>query len=176
VPETPKGRFELLVELVKATAWPMFAAAVLIIFWGPLHETAKEIPTLVGRSDTVTIAGLSLKVSHGLHQKASPEVQKAVGELSREGIERVLSLSSSSWWDKGSEVSGRSDYAELLRLGLVEEVSSSEVEVQNKRDKRDFGYAVRITELGKKVQSFLRSVVAEFVQELPKDVPNDVQP
>jgi hypothetical protein len=173
VPETPKSRLELLVELVKATAWPLFAAAVLIIFWGPLHETAKVIPALVGRSDTLTIAGLSLKVSHGLRQKASPEVQKAIGELSREGIERALSLSSSSWWDKGSEVSGRSDYADLLRLGLVEEVPASEVEAQNKRDQRNFGYAVRITELGKRVQSFLRSLVAELVQELPKEAPNE---
>jgi FMN phosphatase YigB (HAD superfamily) len=173
VTEKPKSRFELVVELIKATAWPVFAAVVLITFWGPLHDAAREIPTLIGRSDAVTIAGLSIKVGHGLREKASPDVRKVLAELSREGIEQILSVGSSSWWDKGAEASGRTAYAELLRLRLMEEVPAGEIETLNKKDGRNYGYAVRVIELGQKVRSFLQSVVAEFVQELARSAPDE---
>ena len=117
--EAPKSRFELFVELVKATAWPILVAVVLVAFWSPLRETARQIPELLGRSDTVTIAGLSLKLSRGLRYQTSPEVKKVLAELSQEAIERLLAMASRSWWDVGSESHGRSENAELLRLGLV---------------------------------------------------------
>lgn len=164
--EVPKSHFELFVELVKATTWPILVAVVLIAFWAPLRDTARQIPSLLSRSDTVTIAGLSLKLSPGLRHQASPDVKKVLAELSQEAIKRLLSMGSSTWWDVGEESRGRSENAELVRLNLVEEVPAHEIKKLNDRDQRNFCYGVRITELGRQTQSFLHSVVAEFVKEL----------
>jgi hypothetical protein len=166
--DAPKSTFELIVELIRALAWPILAVLVLISFWRPLHDTAVQIPDIVGRSDTITIAGLSLKVGRALRRQASPEVQEVLARLSPEGLKRVLGLSSSIWWDQGQEPMGQADVAELLRLGLVEEVSSAELQERNREDEKNFGYGVEITELGEQTQSFLQSVVAEFVQEVSR--------
>ena len=167
--EHPKSRFELGVELVKAIAWPILAAILLISFWTPLQETASQIPIIVGRSDTITIAGLSLKIGPGLRQKASPDVQKALAQLSQEGVEKILALSvGGSYWDKGQEANGRADNGELVRLGLAEELPSDQLEKMNAAEHRNYGYAIHITALGHQTQAFLRSVVAEFVQELSR--------
>ncbi len=161
-----KSRFELVVELVKAVAWPTLVALLLLSFWSPLQRTADLIPSIVGRSDTITIAGLSLKIGQGLRNKATPEVERVLAKMSKAGIERVLGMSESAWWDKGSIDFARAENKEIVALGLAVEVPTSEIEQRNAADKRNFGYAVRITALGKQTQAFLRSVVAEFVQEL----------
>jgi hypothetical protein len=169
----PKSRFELVVELIKAVAWPLIALILLIAFWTPLRQTTDLIPSIIGRSDTISIAGLSLKVSQGLKAKASPEVQRVLAKLSRSGVERVLRMSESAYWDR---VPGRTYYkedtADLLKLGLVSEVSAAEIDGLNAKEHRNYDYGVRQTELGKETQSFLQSVVAEFVEELGRQAPD----
>jgi hypothetical protein len=121
----------------------------------------------VGRSDTITFAGLSLKVGPGLREKAPVEVQKVLPRLSRDGIEKILSMSSGGvYWDKPDAWRGREEYAELKGLGLVEEIPSDELDKKNADEHRNYGYAVHMTALGRQTQAFLRSVVAEFVQHV----------
>jgi hypothetical protein len=168
MPDAPKSRFELFVELVKAGAWPLLAAIVLASFWGPLVRTAEEMPSIVGRSESITIAGLSLKVGAALREKVTPQIQAALAKLSGDGVAKVLAMSTGgAYWDKGHETQGRSDYDELLRAGLAEEAPADQLEALNRQDGRSYGLGIRITSLGRATQSFLRSVVAEFVQNLP---------
>jgi hypothetical protein len=170
--DQPKSRFELNVELVKAVAWPLLAAIVLASFWSPLHNIADQLPTILGRSDTITFAGLSLRVSPGLRAKAPPDVQKVLPQLSREGLERIIAMSSGgTYWDKGNEADGRSEYGELIKLGLLEETPSDELEKRNAAEKRNYGLAIHMTALGRQTQAFLRSVVAEFVQQVSHPQP-----
>ena len=168
----PKTRFELSVELTKALAWPVLVLVLLVVFWIPLHQTASLIPSIVGKSDTITIAGLSLKVSQGLKAKASPDVEKALSNLTKSGIERVLEMGEASYWDQNSIAHGKERNAELLKLGLVTEIPAIEIERINLRDGTKHGYGVKRTELGKQTQAFLQSVVAEFAQELARQSPN----
>lgn len=161
-----KSRFELSVELARATAWPILALIVLLAFWTPLHDTARQVPELLGRSDTITIAGLSLELSRELRYKASPDVKEALGKLSQEAIKRLLNMGDSSWWNVGDESHGRFENGELLSLGLVEELDAADMRRQHEADQRKFGYGVAMTTLGRRTKSFLHSVVAEFVHEL----------
>lgn len=173
MPESqPKSRFELVVELIKALAWPLIALILLIAFWTPLRQTTDLIPSIIGRSDTITIAGLSLKVGQGLKAKATPEVQKVLAKLSRSGVERVLRMSDSSYWTRGSGLSSdKNQGAELVKLGLETEVPQSELDALNLKQQTNYGFGLRITDLGRETQAFLQSVVAEFVQELGRQAP-----
>jgi hypothetical protein len=166
ITQAPKGRFELFVELIKAASWPVIALLLLFSFWGPIHDAANLIPSIMMRSDTITIAGLSLKVSPELRERASPEVQKVLTQLSPQGLDRILQMSESSFWDIGSETNGRNENQNLLQLGLVEEIPSAELEAHNHRENRNFGFGVRITSLGRQTQIFLRSVLSRFVNEV----------
>jgi hypothetical protein len=163
-----KSTLELVVELIKALAWPLLAAVFLVSFWTPLHDTATLIPSIVNRSDTITIAGLSLKVGKALNQKATPDIELALGELSKDGVKRLLEMSDSSWWDKGNEAIAQTENAELVKLGLATEATADELATINARDHKNYGYGVRITDLGRRTQEFLRAVIAEFIKELPR--------
>ena len=89
--ESPnKGKFELVVELIRALAWPTIAGLLLFSFWQPLQLTANLLPTIIDRSDSITIAGLSLKVGRELRSEAPPEVRAALAGLSLAGIEMLL--------------------------------------------------------------------------------------
>lgn len=163
-----KSSLELITDLIKALAWPLFAAVVLISFWSQLQSASKELPNLLSRSETLSIAGLSLKIGKGLGRQPSTKVKKALSELSPDGIHRLLNMSSSSWWDVGSESTGKTDNAEVVRLGLLEEVPDNEIRATNERDGKRFGYGVRITPLGKETQAFLYALISEFAQELER--------
>jgi hypothetical protein len=90
---------------------------VLGSFWSPLHNIADQLPTILGRSDTITFAGLSLKVSPGLRAKAPPEVQTVLPRLSSGGLEKIMAMSSGgTYWDKGNAADGRAEYGELMAL------------------------------------------------------------
>ena len=163
---TGKSKLELTVDLMKALAWPVFGFFVLVSFWTPLQKTAALLPSLVERSDTISIAGLSLKIGSALKNQATPEVERVLAKLTVAGIEKTLALGGSSWWGKESVDTAKRDYAELVALGLVEEVAQAELDARNKNYLGSLGYGIKRTDLGEKTQVFLRSVVAQFVQEL----------
>ncbi len=167
-----KSRFELIVELIKAVAWPLLAIVVLVAFWSPLRRTADLIPSIVGRSDTITIAGLTLKVGRGLKSKASPQVEKVLESLSKDSIAAVLGMPEGATWPPNSAASGRAQNAELIKLGLVVELPQNEIDDRNAKEHRDYVFGVRQTPLGKQTQVFLQAVVAEFVEELEREAPN----
>lgn len=162
----PKSRFEIAVELVKALAWPVVVLIVLIAFWSSLHSIADSLPNIISRSETITIAGLSIKVSKGLSKQPSEQVKQAISKLSSEGFRRLLNSGGASFWDRPDVAIGKSDNAELLRLGLMEEVPSAEL--QDRANKRSYGYGVRLTPLGKETQNFLIEFVSSVTQELGK--------
>ncbi len=163
--ELPKSRLELVTELIKATAWPSLALVALWGFWGPLQEAAKQLPALIGRSEVLTIAGVSLRVGSSLREKATPEMQKVLAEISPDGLRWILSTSEGgAYWDAGDVSTGRRETMELRKLGLVEEVPAQEL--NDPRRGRRYGYGVRSTHLGKRTHAFLVSLVAEFVQGL----------
>lgn len=147
---------------------------LLVVFWTPLHQFAGLIPSIIGRSDAITIAGLSLKVSQGLKAKASPDAEKVLSNLTILAIEPVLQMGGmgeSIFFDQNYTAYGQEQFAELLKLGLVTEIPPSEIEHINIRDGSKYGYGVKRTELGRQTQAFLQSVVAEFVQELVRQSP-----
>lgn len=161
-----KSKTEISIELIRALAWPTIVVILLISFWAPLQKTAKLLPILIDRSDTITIAGLTIKVKESLRKQASPEVEIVLSKLDRVGIEQVLEMGESTWWDIDDSEYGRSKTVELISLGLLEEVSDGEIKENNLRRGNSHGYAVKQTALGLETQEFLQAVVTEFVQEL----------
>lgn len=158
-------RLKVIVELVKALAWPLFATIALLSFWGPLRLTVRQLPDLVSRSETITVAGLSIKVQRGFSQQASDEVKQAVAQLSPEGISRILTMQGNIYYDSNSVTYARTEYKELIDLGLVEPLPEEEL-LGVGSDDRQYGYGVGITPLGEEAQRLLIALISEFTQEL----------
>ena len=164
---SPKTRFELSVELVKALAWPLFAAVVLILFWGPIRSAAGLLPNIVSRSEALSIAGLSIKIGKGISQRPSDDVKAALSKLSPDDLKRLLNQSSSTRCGTESASTCKADYAPLVILGLMEEIPESELQLQD-QSKMRYGYGARLTAKGRETQRFLYDLISQFVQELER--------
>src|SRR5262249_44954594 len=103
-PAAPKkSPFELFTEFVRAIAWPALVVGLVIAFWRPLKDTADDVPTILSRSDTVSIAGMSIKVGSRLYDLATPEVRFALAKASNDGVIHILRLPDSSWYQAAEE-------------------------------------------------------------------------
>ena len=162
-----KSRFELFTEFVRAIAWPVLVAGLVIAFWPPLKQTAAEIPVILNRSDTVTIAGIALKVGPLLYDQATPEVRRALAKASNDGVTQILRLADSQWYHAEEEKDGRAYMKEMITLGLVAVVPAADLAKTNQREHEHYTYAIRSTERGQKTRAYLESVIAEFVHEMP---------
>src|SRR5207253_2368384 len=125
-----KTRFEISVELIKALTWPLVISIVLIGFWTPLHNIVTQLPNLLSRSESVTIAGLSIKIGKDIGRQVSPKVKEVISELSPEGLHRLINAppfplpTVSAVADKP----GETEYAELIKLGLMENIPTTELQ------------------------------------------------
>lgn len=156
-----KSTFEISVELTKAIAWPIVSMIALISFLGPLRSTAKQLPDLVSRSGSISIGSLSIEVERGLRNQASSEVKTALSELSPNGIRELLDTTAAYY---SNPISGsiQDTYDELLSLGLIEEVSQSQLQTLNP----EYVYGIAITSLGEDTKDFLLAVIEELIQEV----------
>ena len=127
--------------------------------------TVRQLPELVSRSETITVAGLSIKVQSGLSQQVSDEVKQSVAQLSPEAISTLLTMQGSVYYPLESANFGITRYAELIELGLVAQLSEEELTTSSSDRQYEFG--VKITSLGTEAQSFLLSLISEFTRELP---------
>jgi|GEM_PF-4565712 len=148
-----KSKFELSVELVKALIWPAIVSALLISFWKPLHETANLLPTIVNRSDTITIAGLSLKVGHEIQREVPAEVRSALKQLPASDISKLLVFHGSGGFSEESYLDYH--YGDLVRIGLVSKSFHEEYD--------SLKWEAKLSPLGIETKRFLASLLAEIM-------------
>ncbi len=94
MPEASKSRFELIVDLIKATAWPALTIVVLIALFGPLRDTAKEIPTLLSRLSGMKAGPVEFQFNEQLQRQGFTEKQlAALRNLTADDIDIFLLVS-----------------------------------------------------------------------------------
>src|ERR1700692_868285 len=164
VQSAPKSRLEVAADLTKAVAWPFVVVFIVAVFWTPLHELAHRAPLLIDQSESITIAGVSIKLDQRLKGKASPDISKALAAMSPESIRRLLGTTSSFWDSNISDA--REENSQLLSLGLVEEIPPNELNGFSGQQGRRYDFGIRLTERGRQVQEFLFTLISEFARQL----------
>lgn len=157
-----KSKFELSVDLVKALAWPAVVGLLLLSFWNPLQKTANLLPSIIDRSDVITISGLSLKVSREMGSEAPAEVRAVLKRLSPQGVMLLLEfteLHSTSLFSQ-EEMIDR-EWGELVRNGIV--VKSL---VVNAPGPLALPWRVQLTPLGVAAKSYLTSLLTEIIRQV----------
>jgi len=153
-----KSSFELSVDLTKSLIWPLFAFVLLVSFWAPINNILKKIPSIIDRSESITIAGLSLKIEQGLNVRPTDTVKKVLSKISADGVKKLMNKKNSSYYD--SKVWPKRENEELFRLKLIEEIPKKEL------NQHEFG--IRSTLLGKECQKFLDVIMVGIVKQLAR--------
>jgi len=155
---TNKSKFELTVELVKALAWPSVVVILLFAFWAPLENTINILPQLIDRSDTITIGSVAIKVGRKLSGHITPEVKKALKNISDNGIERLLDFEEDQQKEYGKDHKPSAPTYELIKLKLL--IS------EKKSNTNDDEFYVYMSPTGIETRKALLLVIAEFVYQL----------
>jgi hypothetical protein len=156
-PQPQKSKFELGVDLIKALAWPLFSIIVLFSFWPQLHSTMDQLPDLLKRSNTITIGDLTIILSRNIREP-SAEVKKVLSEITPIDIPRLMRIEQRVWLLTDAN-DAKINYADLLRLGLLEEIPTQDLPENST-------YGVQLTQLGRDTQKYLSDLLLEFVDQL----------
>ena len=133
------------IELIKSLAWPVIVVLFLIFNWSPIRESVKLFPQLISRSESISIAGLSIEINQKLERESTPEIKESLRMISPHLIDIITNIGDSAW---ESNMLTDQDWNELSALGLIT------------RD--DYGY--QLNEKGLSVRKYILEVVNELIK------------
>jgi hypothetical protein len=80
----------LLVELVKATAWPLLALVFFLLFQQPIRRTIALVPDKLEKADKAAIGSLSWEIQRHATEQGGNDLAVRVGTLSAAAVEELL--------------------------------------------------------------------------------------
>jgi hypothetical protein len=161
-----KSSVELITDLIKAAAWPLFAVIILIVFLSPFRAVADLLPDIVSRATSIKIGNLAVEIGRNIPPPRE-EVQKVLATMSPDDIGEILDIVRGGLrvWH-GRDINGGKRAAErLLDFDLIEEVSAEDPQRQGQGIPKE-AYVVRLTPLGAETKEFLSRIIGEFVEQL----------
>ena len=81
---------KLVIEGVRALAWPVLVAVVLVVFNKPLREVVESFSTKFSQANKVSIGSLSLEVEAKAREAGNPELGRQVGSLTAQAVQQLL--------------------------------------------------------------------------------------
>ncbi|SRR5712692_2297893 len=161
------NKITLLLDLIKALMWPVFAIVILVSFWRPLHEVATALPDLARSSESITIMGVSVRVGKRLAARASPDVREVLSKLSPTDVEFIITLGDTTEVKvDGNDQSDKPRLESLTALGLFEKMSAQEIKAADENDQTTYWFAAKTTPRYGKVREFLIKWMSETFEEL----------
>jgi hypothetical protein len=90
-PKQPSA-LELVVQLVKAAAWPVLALVVILSIRAPLIRSANLLPKMLEQSTSakVSAGGLSIEIQRAATAAGIPQLGELIRGLSPEAVELLL--------------------------------------------------------------------------------------
>jgi hypothetical protein len=170
----PPATTHTFLELTKALAWPITAGIALVAFWGPLHETANAIPSIIQRSDTISVSGVKLTIRKGSIESATPQARAAVDKLDGDDIRLILETTMGTiyynhWGEDKDEQADRkatlARWKKFIGLGLAHNVPKAELEKAAREANTEYDYGVTTTDTFSKVRETLIGVTAQIVTD-----------
>jgi|SRR5712671_653850 len=174
MPEEKKP--DTILQFTKVLAWPVIVLLAIIVFLGPLRETANLIPGLLKNSESVTIGSFSVNVGKKLGRYASDDVRNVLAALDANEIRVILSDSASENYFMDStnrEDKDLEHHRKFVYLGLETQLSESDLDNHFEDDRKDdpreaqravLGFST--TQLYDETHDFLLKFLAEVISEL----------
>jgi len=91
--ENPKIEiFKTIVELVKASFWPVLVMAIFLQFYAELKQVVQLIPASIARATKIEVGSLKFEIQVQANATGNPELANALGQLSEKEIAMLLTL------------------------------------------------------------------------------------
>ena len=111
---------KLIVEVLRALAWPILFAAIVVAFHNPLRGVADGLAQKLSQANRVSIGSLSLEIEVKAKAIGDMEFARQIGNLSPEAVEALLLFPRNTNWT----LLARADYKGKLLYGLPKNITT----------------------------------------------------
>jgi len=172
-PDSEPSKFDLYLKLARLVIGPILVLVVLCVFWKPIKILSLELPKLVEKSKTISVAGITIETDDQITQRPSTKINAALTGLEEEPLEELLEMGDDNPTLSSSFGFDSTRYADVIQRltdrGLTKVIKSDATDTLEKRI-----VSVRLTKLGIKSSLVISDLFNAFVQELSKStIKND---
>lgn len=91
--ENKKNKFELILDFVKATIWPIILLLFVVLFFHQISSMMEILPEKLKTSSKLSVANVfSVEINDAALAKGNPELAEIIKNLSKPAIETFLKL------------------------------------------------------------------------------------
>ena len=160
-----KTKIELTIELLKVIIWPTIVIFVIILFWRPIYSTFNEIPNIIGKSESISIGNLSIKIQRGTTLLPSESVKAILKKISPHAVETLVSSNGTTEYFHTNQVLyGQQRFKELIQDGLYIEVEKIHLSYDDQNIQ--YAYGVQPTKSGIEVRNYLLEIMNGLIKEI----------
>jgi hypothetical protein len=161
--EKPKKRIDYVFDFYQASipflvalVWPLAVIIIISVFREPLFQTLQQLPSVVSKSTSIEIAGVSIKVDEKIAGINDPELKAALSNLSPTALRLLVDVGKGGLTTMSKNLSEQeiNALAELRDKGLIE------LDMNYKHPTNpDLDVYYRQTDLGKRAYNFVMDVL-----------------
>lgn len=161
--EKPKKRIDYVFDFYQASipflvalVWPLAIVIIISIFREPLFQTLQQLPSVVSKSTSIEIAGVSIKVDERIAGINDPELKAALSNLSPTALRLLMDVGKGglNTMSKNLTEQEKNALVELKDKGLIE----LDMSYKNSSNP-DLDVYYRQTDLGKRAYNFVMDVL-----------------
>ena len=82
----------LVVELLRAVAWPLLTLGFVLMFYAPIRRMIELVPAKLDKADKANIGYLSWEIRQRVRQQGGTELARTVGALSPAAVEELIRI------------------------------------------------------------------------------------
>jgi len=170
----------MAVELVKALAWPVLVALIVVCFWTPLHKLVATLPQLLSESEELSIGGTSIRMRKSLVDQASPEMKNILYDLGPAEIRIILEVKPNDvvCYAEPPSPTEQQPYKVIVKLGLFAWVTKEEAKEQESQG-YPCGFGVSTTPMFARVRDLMITAISQVIQQaktVPESKPTTITP
>ncbi|RME56012.1 hypothetical protein D6779_11425 [Candidatus Parcubacteria bacterium] len=148
--------YQASIPFLVALIWPLVLITIVLIFREPLFRTLQQLPSVVSKSTSIEVAGISIKVNEKIAGINDPELKAALSDLSPTALRLLMDVGKGCLNTTSKHLSEQEINAlvELQDQGLIE------LDMNYKYSSNpDLDIHYCQTELGKRAYNFVMDVL-----------------
>jgi hypothetical protein len=162
----------LALEFTKVLAWPLITLIVLTVFWKPIRDVARLLPSMLESTETLQVGSVSLRLRAQITRIATEEVRSILKQLDANTLRYILAE------DGGGVVTLYGEHNDevqqlqtLIRLGLARIPTAEDMGGRSVDEEENADHVARFTTtaLYDDTRAFLLDLIPELISQYQRN-------
>jgi hypothetical protein len=157
-------KYDATVSLAGKFLWPLLILMLSIIFYPDVSDLLGQLSRNLSRTSRINVAGIEIEVYADSFRSSDLEAYKLISKISREDLIVVLELGENRLQIDPKDYTPEYSltFKNLIELGLIS-IQENAVSVQDSAPVIE----IKLTDIGKRVYREIRTILINFIKDLP---------